>query len=1017
MLPTLSPDAQIDTGYRDFMARLADQGFAGDIDYSYASRLVVATDNSAFQQIPQGVLFPRDEDDIARVFALLAEPAFQHLYLSPRGGGTSTIGCSLTEGLVLDCSRHMNRILELDTDAGWVRVEPGVVLDQLNAHLADAGLFFAPNVAPSSRATLGGMANTDGCGKGSRVYGKTSDHVLATRLVLADGSRWTAAPCDAEALARAQAREDLAGAIHREVAAVVSENHDEIERVFPKLSRYLSGYNLAQIVDGEHGHFNLNKLICGSEGTLAVVSELTLRVTPIPQAQTLFALRYDSFDDALRDAARLVHFAPTAIESLDDKVMGLARENPIYRRVRDYIENPDGSTPTAVNLVEFSASDAGALQDAVAPLQATLDTASEGTATGYYRADSARARAALWDLRKGGVGLLGSTPGDRKPLPFVEDTVVDPSVLPEYVRDFRAILDEYGLEYGMFGHIDVGCLHVRPALNLCDPDDERIMREVTARVEALARRYGGLLWNEHGKGFRSEYNPDYFGPTLYAALGRVKKAFDPHYQINPGKIVAPENRDIPLAAMDADTRGTFDRQIPAAERHAFASTINCNGNGACFNYDPTDVMCPSYRVTRDRLHSPKGRAGAMREWLRQLGAAGFEPSAQPHEAPRPLWLAAARDAVRGRRKPQANDFSHEVWTAMDGCLSCRACANQCPIKVDVPSFKSRFLAHYHSRYPRPLGDYALAALEPASPYLARMPRFANALARSRLGRNTLGRLAGISDPPAFSRPSLRQYLRANPQYRFTEARFRELSPERQARSVLLVQDAFTSFFDAPVVIAVIRLLARMGYQPLVLPFRPNGKALQVKGFVQEFERTATHMAAYLQRVAALERPLVGIEPSVTLTYREEYPERLGAQATPPVLLLEEWLAQALKSRTTARTGANQPASHTLLQHCTVATACPESAAAWQKAFDHFGLVLDDAAVGCCGMSGAYGHETRHQRESRGIFDLSWDNALRSPAATAVVPGYSCRSQIHRFGATPPLHPAQVLLEQLEQLEN
>jgi Fe-S oxidoreductase len=771
----------------------------------------------------------------------------------------------------------------------------------------------------------------------------------------------------------------------------------------------LSGYNLAQVFN-DNGRFNLNKLICGSEGTLAVVSELTLKVTPSPRAQTLFALRYDSFDDALRDAKRLVTFDPTAIESLDDKVMGLARDNPIYARVRDMIENPDGSTPMAVNLVEFSGGDATELEGTVKALQSALDEDNEGPATGYYRADSETARAALWDLRKGGVGLLGSTPGDRKPLPFVEDTVVDPSVLPAYIRDFRAVLNEYGLEYGMFGHIDVGCLHVRPALNLCDPDDERIMREVTDRVEGLVRRYGGLLWNEHGKGFRSQYNPDYFGDTLYAALSRVKRAFDAHEQINPGKIVAPETRDMPLAAMDATTRGNFNREIPAAERRVFSTTINCNGNGACFNYDPRDVMCPSYRVTRDRLHSPKGRAEAMREWLRQMAHAGYEPSQQPPGQARPLWTTALRGLFRGRRADLPNDFSHEVWTAMDVCLSCRACATQCPIKVDVPSFKSRFLAHYHARYPRPPADYALAVLEPGAKTLARVPGFANALAGSRPGRALLARVIGISDAPAFSRPGLHRYLRAHPQYRFSQERFRALPREAQAQVVFIVQDPFTSFFDAGVVIAVVRLIAQLGCHPLVLPFHDNGKALQVKGFLPEFKKTATRMADFLQSIAAFERPIIGIDPSVTLTYREEYPDTLGGDAVSGVELLEEWLARTVQDRAGAPAEETQP-THRLLQHCTAATVCPGSALAWQRVFTRFGLSLGTAAVGCCGMSGVYGHESRHQNESRGIFDLSWNDAFHDATATPVVPGYSCRSQIRRFGRAPPRHPAEILLDQ------
>ena len=1014
MIPVLSPEAEIDAVYRDFMDRLAGAGFAGEIERDYAARVVMSTDNSAFQQMPEGVLFPRDEDDIARVFTLLAEPEFHGVHVAPRGGGTSTIGCSLNRGLVLDCSRHMNRILEIDVEAGRVRVEPGVVLDQLNDALAAAGVFFAPNVAPSSRATLGGMANTDGCGKGSRVYGKTSDHVLESRWVLADGSRFAARPVNRAELAELQDRSDLVGRIHRAVDAAVSENQDEIERVFPRLSRYLSGYNLAQVFDAGGERCNLNKLICGSEGTLAVVSELTLRLSPIPKVQTLFAVRYDSFDDALRDAERLVGFEPTAIESLDDKIMGLARNNPIYERVREMIENADGSTPGAVNLVQFDALDDPALAESIAVMESALDGADAGRrANGFYRAQQPEKIAALWDLRKGGVGLLGSTPGDRKPLPFVEDTVVDPRYLADYIRDFRAVLDEYGLEYGMFGHIDVGCLHVRPALNLCDPDDERIMREVTARVETLARGYGGLLWNEHGKGFRSEYNPDYFGPTLYGVLARIKQAFDPYNQLNPGKIVAPADAATRLAAMDATTRGAYNREIPAAPRRVFEATINCNGNAACHSHDPSSVMCPSYRVTRDRLHSPKGRAEAMRAWLRLLAGAGFDPLHGDSAATRPLWRAAARDALSPARMDRDADFSHQVWATMDGCLSCKACASQCPVKVNVPAFKSRFLALYHGRYPRPLGDYALAWLEPTAQRLARLPRFANALAQSAFGRAAVRQIAGLSDPPSFSVPGLGAFLREHNQFAYSAQRYRELGANDRNRVVFIVQDAFTSFFDAAVVIDAIRLIARLGYQPRVLPFMANGKALQVKGFLPAFARTAAAMAGFLREIADLGRPLIGVDPSVTLTYRDEYPAQIGVASVPRVALLEEWLADALTARGDRdQHPARDAPTHTLLQHCTAESTAPESTRAWQQAFAAAGLRLDRTPVGCCGMSGLYGHETRHQRESRGIYDLSWRTAFEKAAAIPVVPGYSCRSQLRRFGAHRPRHPAQALLSHL-----
>ncbi|MES1956280.1 FAD/FMN-dependent dehydrogenase [Salinisphaera hydrothermalis EPR70] len=998
MLPTLPPEHALDSLHRAFVERVAALGFAGDIDTSYATRLTLATDNSAFQTLPAGVFFPRDEADIVRVASALAEPAFHAIYLAPRGGGTSTIGCSLTAGFVLDCSRHMNRIVSIDPDAREVVVQPGVVLDQLNAALAEHDLFFAPNVAPSSRATLGGMANTDGCGKGSRIYGKTSDHVLATRVVLTDGAAHVI-----DSREGAPAPDARIAAINDRVKSIIDDNRGEIARVFPDLSRYLSGYNLAQAVDAK-GHCHLNKLIGGSEGTLALVSELTLKLTPIPNTTVLYALRYDSFDAALRDAERLVEYDPSAIESVDEKVMGLARDNPIYERVRDMIENADGSTPGAVNLVEFAGRDA--LPEGANRLDAALNN-DEGGATGHYRAESAERRAALWDLRKGGVGLLGSTPGAKKPLPFVEDTVVDPRVLADYVADFRAILDEYGVAYGMFGHIDVGCLHVRPALDLTDPADERIMREITTRVRHLAESYGGLLWNEHGKGYRSEYNRPFFGEPLYGALGDIKRAFDPRNQLNPGKIVALEPERVPIAAMDAPTRGTFDRQIPSDERTAFPGAMQCNGNGACFDYDPAHVMCPSYRATRDRLHSPKGRASAMREWLRQLAATG-QTTADLVPAESPLWLRAARDLGAAPTDPEA-DFSHQVWQAMDGCLSCRACATQCPIRVDVPTFKSEFLALYHGRYARPPVDYALAGLETGAVWAAKLPGLANTALRVPALRRILADKLGLVDPPALSRPSLPAWLKQYPAYRYTPDGWALMDDRERQRTVFVVQDAFTSFFDAPVAIAVVELIAALGYRPQVVPFSASGKPLHVKGFLPEFERTANRHARVVEAVAEHGRPLVGIEPSVTLALDTDYRQAIGRAL--PVQPFEQWLAAALGEQAPSVVADASP-TYRLFNHCTARTESSASSRAWRDAFEHLGLVLETGDVGCCGMSGAYGHEARHRDTSQAIFELSWAETLAASTPQPLVPGYSCRSQIARFQQKTAQHPAQVLLAAL-----
>lgn len=1011
MIPRLPAPAPARAEVRRFLDELSASAFAGDIATDYATRVVMSTDNSVYQILPQAVVFPRTTADVETFVRLAAKPEHCSITFSPRGGGTGTNGQSLSDGIIVDLSRHMRRVLEIDVEAGFVRVEPGVVLDQLNADLRPHGVFFAPTLSPSNRATLGGMINTDACGKGSRIYGRTSNHVLELELVMLDGTRFVSKPVGVHELTTLRQRSDAVGRAYDVTARVVTDERTTIAEQFPKLKRFLTGYNLAHAWPDPDGPFDLNPIVCGSEGTLAFVTAAKLRLTPLPAHKTLVVVKYASFDDALAAARQLVELDPGAIETVDDTILTLARKDVIWSRVEPMLRDEPGRNSATINLVEFESHDADVVADKVARLLQTV-SAQVGrprAAIGAYVAKSAEEAAALWELRKKGVGLLGNAEGERRPIAFVEDTAVPPERLADYIRDFRALLEAAGLRYGMFGHVDVGCLHVRPALDMRDPEDEKLLRVLSDQVVDLVARYGGVMWSEHGKGFRSEYSPRFFGDRLYAALREVKAAFDPGNRLSPGKLATPAGSDAALVTIDAQKRGSFDRQIAAASQSRYRVALHCNGNGACFNYNPDAVMCPSSKVTRDRLHSPKGRAGLLREWLRQLSEAGLDAASDhARRRPLPLFGSVARWLRPTAPTRRTDDFSHQVYDAMQGCLACKACATECPIHVDVPHFRSEFLELYHTRYRHPLKDRFMATLEPSARLMAKLPRLFNALTRWAPVTAALRHVVGIVDTPALAVDNAHFGL-AQRNIARLDPRAPSIPDADREHAVIIVQDAFTSFYHPSVLYALCDLVQALGGRPFVLRFFENGKGRHVKGFLSAFRRVASQGRDVLSRAAKLGVPLVGIDPAVVLTYRDEYPAALGAEAIDfRVLLPQEWLVEKLDALA-AHSRPPSDITYALMGHCTERTAVTHSGKTWQRVFAACGLRVEDVAVGCCGMCGAYGHERVHQTESRGIYEQSWQRRLRDrDPATVMATGFSCRSQIERFDGHHVRHPVEVL---------
>ena len=1023
MIALLEPSATQTDHYDRFLNVLVQEGFAGEVARDRGSRTVLATDNSIYQRLPQAAVFPTGSHDVAILARLAAKPEFKQVVLTPRGGGTGTNGQSLTDGLVVDLSRHMNRILEINVEERWVRVQTGVVKDQLNAALKPHGLFFAPELSTSNRATIGGMINTDASGQGSCTYGKTRDHVLELTTVLLGGGYVHSHALDAGQLSDEQQRTDRAGEVYRCAQTIADAQAQLIRDTFPPLNRCLTGYDLAHLRE-QDGRFNLNSVLCGSEGSLGFIVEARLNVLPIPKYSILVNVRYAGFMDALRDAKALMAHKPLSIETVDSKVLMLAMQDIVWHGVAEYFPQ-DPQTPTlGINLIEFSGDEQAEVEARVHAFVAHLQNDTSVVRLGHTLAAGSAAVNRVYAMRKRSVGLLGNVKGEARPQPFVEDTAVPPENLADYIQEFRALLDSHGLQYGMFGHVDAGVLHVRPILDMKDPAQAALIRPISDAVAALTRKYGGLLWGEHGKGLRSQYVPEYFG-ELYPALQALKAACDPFNQLNPGKIATPST--LPAAELtrvdEVTLRGDLDRTIDERVWRSYDSALHCNGNGACYNYDPDDAMCPSWKATRDRVHSPKGRASLVREWLRLQGEQNVDvltASARARSAN--VFTNLMNKTVNSvARAAGQKDFSHEVYDAMAGCLACKSCAGQCPVKVNVPEFRSRFLELYHSRYLRPVRDYLVGSLESTIPHLARFPRVYNAVMKATPVRYLLERVAGMVDSPLLSLVDFRAACARWNVGIATPQRLAALSEQERQRTVVMVQDAFTRYFETDLTADWLELLSRLGYQVYLAPFAPNGKPLQVQGFLAAFEKAALFNSQALRKLQDSGIALVGLDPAMTLVYRQEYTKVLGSEQAPKVLLPQEWLSAELLANESLAAGlqkldqsAATDETWYFLPHCTEKTNEPGSVGLWQKIYAGSGMKLEVLASGCCGMSGTYGHETRNAGTSQTIYSQSWQPlvARYGEDDRLLADGYSCRSQVKRQDGKQVRHPLQILLQRV-----
>lgn len=955
-------------------------GFSGDIHSDKANLVLNSTDNSIYEILPQAVIQPKNIEDLKLLTKIANQAKFIDLTFTPRGGGTGTNGQSLTNGIIVDTSRYMTTISDLSITDKTIRVEPGVVLSELNRYLKPHNLMFAPNISTADRATIGGMIATDAAGKGSLIYGKTSDHIKSINTVLINGENHEFTEINLATYAYSnitnqstidstnnEAREgnNFFATIHTKIKNLLDPVQDEIARVFPDLKRPLSGYNLRQCLTNDT--LDITRLIAGSEGTLCFIAGATLKLVDIPKYKSLVVVHYDSFLESLADARFLIDYVPMAIEAVDDKVQKSAESLPNWPEIAKLL-NVEGR-PSISNFVEFAENDENTLKEKVAKLAHELTTRNSRFAVINSLADINK----LWGVRSLAVGLAANVKGLRKPIAFVEDAIVPPHNLHAFVKDLEIYLDSLDLNYAMYGHVDVGCIHVRPALNMQDAKDKSLIRPITMKTLELTDKYQGLLWGEHGKGVRGEFVKHTFGDILYQVIVEIKALFDPNNRLNPGKLVNSDGDMAKISKIDGlPLRGDLDKVVNSNIQDEYLSAFLCNGNGSCFNREASNVMCPSYKVTNNRLHSPKGRATLVKEWLRNI---------------------ANKDIAAEK------SMAEEVLATMKECLGCKSCSGKCPVKVSIPDLKTKFLDQYHKKYKkRTIQEFATGHLEHVLNIARHMPKLWNFMVKNKLMPNF-----GMIDVPMFSSNKTFKKELANRNitiYKNPESLHAATKP------IVIIADVFSSLLDQSVLFASVKVLKKLGYTPYVLEPRVSGKALLVGGFLDKFKSNADVWHAILNPIFALNTPVVGLENSITLIFRDEF-SKFAKPLNGKVETLAEILARSSIEKHNNLNIA-ESSVFTLLPHCTEQALQAIDARHWETIFKSFNLSLASMAIGCCGMAGTYGHEAEHFDNSKKLFEMHWQPTLNNQNSEYLATGYSCRSQTKRLNNMRLKHPIEIL---------
>jgi FAD/FMN-containing dehydrogenase/Fe-S oxidoreductase len=949
------------------------KALAGEVRFDRATRALYATDASVYQIEPLGVVLPRSRDDVEAAVTVAARHGVP---ITPRGGGTSQAGQSIGAGIVLDTSKYLNRVLAIDADARTARVEPGLVLDDLNAAVKAHGLRFAPDVSSSSRATVGGMMANNSSGARSVVYGKTGDHVRAQQVVLADGHTAELAPLAGDALSAAAAGDAILARAYRDVPALARAHAADIDARFPKVMRRVGGYALDAFLGPDDAPVDLTRIMIGSEGTLGFVTAATVGLVPLPAAKALVTLEFDDLLDALAATPLVLTHGPSAVEVMDDFILGHAVGHPTLEGALRQIVR--GSRPTLL-CVEFY----GEHLDAIVPRMQALerDLAGAGVRCHARQLTDAAAQARVWHVRESSLGLSMGMKGDAKAISFVEDTAVDPARLADYIARFQQIVARRGTHAGVYAHASVGCLHVRPVINLKTAEGLAQFEAIARDVADLVLEFGGALSGEHGDGLvRGAFNEQMFGSTLYQAFRQVKRTFDPQGIFNPGRIV-----DTPPITAHLRFGTAYRTPEPATwfdfgvEGGLGRAVENCSGVGLC-RKTREGTMCPSYMATRDETDTTRGRANVLRL------------------------------AMSGQLGPEGLD-APGVHAALDLCLECRACRSECPTSVDMARIKSEVLAARWDAHGAPLGVRAFGNVRSIATLASRFAPLVNAVTTSRLGRALNEALLGVDRRrtlPAWTRETLSRRLRG----------WQPASPTR----AVLFADTFTEHSDPEIGVAAIEVLDRAGIGTRLVPHGCCGRPLISQGLLDEARTVGRATVNALYDHAARGEAIVFVEPSCLSAIREDVPsllrgrqrERAETVARQSVLF-EVYLEQELAAGRAALTLRPGPARIALHPHCHQRSmGAAAGAAALLGRIP--GATVTDLDAGCCGMAGSFGYATDHYDVSRTIAERKLVPAARALGADGVLvaAGTSCRHQVHDFADVKARHPAVLLRELAEE---
>ena len=960
----------------------------GEIKHDKITTTIYSTDASVYKEEPSAVAWPKTVSDIRKILEFATR---EKSSVTLRAGGTSLAGQVVSSGIIVDISRYMNKILEINKDEMWVRVEPGVVLDELNLKLKELGSFFGPETSTSNRCNIGGMVGNNACGSHSVVYGSTRDHTIEIKALLSDGTEALFGPLNNEEFLEKCKLTTLEGDIYRNINEILGDkiNQEIIRDGYPdpNVHRRNTGYAIDQLLDSEifdeksKRKFNFCNLLTGSEGTLAITTEIKLNVVPLPPAnKALVCVHLNKRNDAFKANLIALKFNPSAVEMMDNRILKLTEDNASQRNNRFFLKGEPG----AILIVEFVRQRPEEIDDSATSMIEALKSAGYGYS---YPVVKGKDISKVWELRKAGLGVLANMKGDPKPVTLMEDTAISVELLPDYMDEIEVLLAKYGKDAVFHAHIGTGELHIRPVLNLKDPADVKLFRTIGLETAHLVKRYRGSLSGEHGDGrLRGEFIPIMLGEHNYTLLKQIKERWDPQGLLNPGKITATPPMDSNLRYVPGiPTReiktiydfSSSDGLIRAAER--------CNGTADCRKSSIIGgTMCPSFMATGDEYKSTRARANVLREFLNK----GDDP------------------------------WDHkEIYEILDLCLGCKGCKSECPSSVDIAKIKSEFLQHWYDLHGIPLRTRLIAYISVINRIGSIAPPVFNFFLKNKLSSGIVKGLTGFASRrsiPLIYKTTLRKWSRKN---------LPKINPVNPNGSVCLFIDEFSDFNDTETGIAVIRLLTSLNYKVVTAGHGVSARTFLSKGLVRTAKKTIRKNIQALSGIICDELPLIGIEPSAILGFRDEYPELAGDDLKESAMriaansfMVDEFIAREYRAGRVDRNQFVSEKSTILLHgHCQQ-KAIASTASTIEMLSIPVNYSVKEIPSGCCGMAGSFGYEKEHFELSNQVGELVLFPEVRKADNYTIIsaPGTSCRHHIKDGTGRIVLHPAVVLFNALKK---